>query len=39
MPIARLSLAFVRQVSCPSEYKKVDYFDATMRGFLLEVRA
>jgi len=39
MPIVRLSPAFVRHVSCPSEQKKIDYFDATMRGFMLEVRA
>src|SRR4029079_19152724 len=39
MPIVRLSSRFVRQVSCSSEHKKIDYFDATMRGFMLEVRA
>jgi integrase len=39
MPIVRLSPAFVRNASCNSEYKKVDYFDATMRGFMLEVRS
>jgi integrase len=38
MPIIRISPAFVRNVCCPSEQKKIDYFDATMRGFLLEVR-
>ena len=25
--------------SCSSEHKKINYFDATMRGFTLEVRA
>src|SRR5262245_14843858 len=35
----RLSPGFVRRVSCPSEVKKIDYFDTTMRGFMLEVRA
>ena len=39
MPIIRLSPGFVRRVSCPSEVKKIDYFDTTMRGFMLEVRA
>jgi integrase len=39
MPVVRFSPAFIRQVSCPSEYKKIDYFDTTMRGFMLEVRA
>jgi hypothetical protein len=39
MPIVRLSPRFVRQVSYSSEHKKIDYFDATMRGFMLEVRA
>jgi integrase len=39
MPVVRLSPAFVRHVSCPSETKKIDYFDITMRGFMLEVRS
>src|SRR6185312_9352629 len=39
MPIVRLSPRFVRQVSCSSEHKKIDYFDVTMPGFMLEVRA
>ena len=39
MPVVRLSPAFVRHASCHSQYKKIDYFDATMRGFMLEVRA
>ena len=39
MPIVRFSPAFVRHASCPSENKKIDYFDLTMRGFMLEVRA
>ena len=39
MPTIRLSPGFVRRVSCPSELKKIDYFDTTMRGFMLEVRA
>src|SRR4029450_6702875 len=39
MPPIRLSPGLVRRVSCPSELKKIDYFDTTMRGFMLEVRA
>jgi integrase len=39
MPTIRLSPRFVRRVGCPSEVKKIDYFDTTMRGFMLEVRA
>ena len=39
MPIVRLSPALVRNASCPADHKKIDYFDTTMRGFLLEVRA
>ena len=39
MPVVRLSPAFVRHTSCNSEYKKIDYFDTTTRGFMLEVRS
>jgi integrase len=39
MPIVRLSPAFVRNASCSADHKKIDYFDTTMRGFMLEVRA
>jgi integrase len=39
MPMVRLSPAFVRNAICPADYKKIDYFDTTMRGFMLEVRA
>ena len=39
MPVVRLSPTFVRKVQCPSELKKIDYFDTMMRGFMLEVRA
>jgi len=38
MPIVSLSAAFVRGASCVPARKKVDYFDAAQRGFLLEVR-
>src|SRR4030095_13331394 len=39
MPLVRLSPAFVRNVQCPAELKKVDYFDTMTRGFMLEVRS
>jgi integrase len=38
MPVVRFSPTFVRNVQCPPELKKIDYFDAVTRGFLLEVR-
>ncbi|MFZ0353752.1 MAG: site-specific integrase [Pseudolabrys sp.] len=38
MPIVPLSAGFVRRAICAPARKKVDYFDATQRGFLLEVR-
>jgi integrase len=38
MPIVSLSAGFVRRASCIPARKKVDYFDASQRGFLLEVR-
>ena len=39
MPIVRLSPAFVRHAICPPDLTKIDYFDAMMRGFMLEVRS
>jgi integrase len=39
MPVVRLSPAFVRNVQCPPELKKIDYFDPMTRGFMLEVRS
>ena len=39
MPMVRLSPVFVRNASCHADNKKIDYFDTTMRGFMLEVRA
>src|SRR5450759_3816 len=39
MPMVRLSPAFVRNASCPADHKKIDYFDFTMVGFMLEVRS
>ncbi|HEY6024902.1 MAG TPA: tyrosine-type recombinase/integrase [Pseudolabrys sp.] len=38
MPIVSLSAGFVRRAACIPARKKIDYFDATQRGFLLEVR-
>ena len=38
MPIVSLSAGFVRRAVCIPARKKVDYFDASQRGFLLEVR-
>ena len=38
MPVVELTSAFVRQASCPSGQRKVDYFDSKHRGFLIEVR-
>src|SRR5262249_29992103 len=39
MPVVRLSPTFVRNVQCPPELKKIDYFDTMARGFMLEVRS
>jgi len=39
MPIVQLSPAFVRHALCPPDHRKIDYFDAVMRGFMLEVRS
>jgi integrase len=38
MPTVALSAQFVRQAQCLPGRKKIDYFDAGQRGFLLEVR-
>jgi integrase len=38
MPTVALSASFVRQAQCAPDRKKVDYFDAAQRGFMLEVR-
>lgn len=38
MPIVSLSAGFVRQAICAPARKKIDYFDVTQRGFLVEVR-
>ena len=38
MPTVALSAIAVRQAVCPPGRKKVDYFDTSQRGFMLEVR-
>jgi integrase len=38
MPIAALSPAFVISASCPATRRKIDFFDRSQKGFLLEVR-
>ena len=38
MPTVALSAPFVRCAQCPNERKKIDFFDACQRGFMLEVR-
>jgi integrase len=38
MPIIAFSAHFVRQAVCAPARKKIDYFDARQRGFMLEVR-
>lgn len=38
MALAFLTAHFVRQVVCLPSRKKTDYFDASQRGFMLEVR-
>jgi integrase len=39
MPTVALCARFVRQTACEPGRKKVDYFDAAQRGFMLEVRS
>lgn len=38
MPTVALSASFVRRAACLPGRKKIDYFDLTQRGFLVEVR-
>ena len=38
MPHAVLDAAFIRKASCPADKKKVDYYDTSITGFILEVR-
>lgn len=39
MPIESLDAAFVRKATCPEGKSKVDYYDSSIVGFILEVRA
>lgn len=39
MPQMPLTAAFVRSAACPPGKKKVDYYDTSINGFILEVRA
>jgi integrase len=39
MPLAVLSREFVKSLKCPPGRKKVDFFDLSQRGFMLEVRS
>ena len=39
MPVRRLTQWFVREVVCPEDQSKIDYFDTQSRGFMVEVRA
>lgn len=39
MPVVRFTPRFVRLIACPIDQKKIDFFDAQSRGFMLEVRA
>lgn len=39
MPRVKFTPSFVRQVKCPRERAKIDYFDTEYRGLMLEVRA
>lgn len=38
MPVVPLSAQFVKEAVCPPEKGKVDYYDASIKGFILEVR-
>lgn len=39
MPMQKLDAAFARTATCPVGKKKIDYYDTTITGFVLEVRA
>lgn len=39
MPVVRFTPSFVRLITCPNDQKKIDFFDAQSRGFMLEVRS
>lgn len=39
MPTANLDAAFVRTATCPEGKRRIDYYDSTITGFVLEVRS
>jgi integrase len=39
MPTVQLTSQFVATAACPSDKRKVDYYDTLVTGFILEVRA
>lgn len=39
MPTVQLSSQFVATAACPSDKRKIDYYDTLVTGFILEVRA
>lgn len=39
MPKVQLTAAFVKNAGCPSGRSKIDFFDVSQRGLMLEVRA
>lgn len=39
MPVENLDANFVRTANCPSGKGKIDYYDSSITGFILEVRA
>ena len=38
MPVVNLTQQVLKTLSCPSDRKKVDYFDTSCKGLLLEIR-
>jgi integrase len=38
MPVVELNSVFVKAASCPIGQRKIDFFDARQKGFLIEVR-
>lgn len=39
MPVQRITSQLVRSIRCPDDSQKIDVFDSTTRGFMLEVRS
>lgn len=39
MPVVKLDANFVLTAVCPAERQKIDYYDETVTGFILEVRS